>query len=138
MLNEDAATAKNLALASIIIQVILIVVAYSSELISTRNSLGYIIFLSAISLVGVIVLLLSYYLVYKRLKLERVRGAATPSLVIGIILLLSGPLVAELMYMGLIFAGIEFAPGILLIITYTKIRDSLEKTVRQSALAPGI
>ncbi len=61
-----------------------------------------------IFLIGLLWILLDYFLVYKNLAEEKVEEAETPSLVLGILQLLFG----------------GFITGILLIIAYVKIRDS--------------
>lgn len=73
---------------------------------------GFAAIMSIILLIGILWILLDYFLIYKRLATERVKEAETPAIVLGII--------------QLIFAGL--IPGILLIIAYVKIRDSLERS----------
>ena len=60
---------------------------------------------------GVVFLILTYFLVYKPLKHEQVERALTPALVLGII--------------ALVFGGVIV--GILLIIAYVKARDAHTK-----------
>ncbi len=62
-------------------------------------------------IVGVVFLLLTYFLVYKRLKDEQVQRALTPALVLGII---------TLVLVGVI-------SGILLIVAYVKAKDAHTK-----------
>ncbi len=62
-------------------------------------------------IVGVVFLLLTYFLVYKRLKDEQVESALTPALVLGII--------------ALVLVGV--ISGILLIVAYVKAKDAHTK-----------
>ncbi len=62
-------------------------------------------------IVGVLFLLLTYFLVYKRLKDEQVQRALTPALVLGII--------------ALVLVGV--ISGILLIVAYMKAKDAHTK-----------
>lgn len=137
-MDSDASSAKTLALVEIILQLVFFtigavaivgnaaylspgnVVTGSGGLVTTTivKSSAPIIILVVFSislLSGLLRILLDYFLVYKKLALEKFRESETPSLILGII--------------QLIFEGI--VPGILLIIAYVKIRDSLENTVRQ-------
>ena len=66
---------------------------------------------SGFFLIGLVWILLDYFLVYKRLESGNVREAETPALVLGILHLLFGGIIS----------------GILLIIAYTKIGDSLRR-----------
>jgi membrane-bound ClpP family serine protease len=65
--------------------------------------------LSVFLLVGFLWLILDYFLLYKPLTEKRVSDVETPCLVLGIIQIILGGII----------------PGILLIIAYTKIKDSL-------------
>ena len=135
MLDSDASTAKTLALVAIILQAVFFVIGIF-EIIglatlltittvpptSTTLPLGAfgiiaIIFAAALA-IGILWIALDYFLIYKKLKEERVREAETPSLVLGIIQLIFGGLI----------------PGILLIVAYVKIRDSLH---RGNGINPG-
>ena len=86
----------------------------SGTTISTVPFLGFGLFFllfSGFFLIGLVWILLDYFLVYKRLESGNVREAETPALVLGILQLLFGGII----------------PGILLIIAYTKIGDSLRR-----------
>jgi high-affinity nickel permease len=134
MLDNDASTAKTLTLVAIILQAVFFVIGIFEVIgvaafltVATTTSVGNVtalrstpigvlglislIFAAALA-VGVLWILLDYLLVYKKLSKERVREAETPSLILGII--------------QLIFGG--FIPGILLIIAYVKIKDSLQRS----------
>ena len=86
----------------------------SGTTISTVPFLGFGLFFllfSGFFLIGLVWILLDYFLVYKRLESGNVREAETPALVLGILQLLFGGIIS----------------GILLIIAYTKIGDSLRR-----------
>ncbi|MCL6002522.1 MAG: hypothetical protein M1556_02615 [Candidatus Thermoplasmatota archaeon] len=136
MLDSDASTAKTLALVAIILQAVFLFIAVIVVLFAAIASLSSVVttylsngtvqtthvrtvtpFLTVLALVIVIIvilaigllwILLDYFLIYKKLKTERVKEAETPAIVLGIIQLIFGGLI----------------PGILLIIAYVKIRDS--------------
>ncbi len=131
MLDSDASTAKTLALVAIILQAVFFLIGIVSVvallgLLATSTAIGPggtmvgtpglgigiagVIFGVAF-LFGLLWILLDYFLVYKKLAEERVQEAETPSIVLGII--------------QLIFGGI--ITGILLIVAYVKIRDSLTR-----------
>ena len=128
MLDSDASTAKTLVLVAIIFQAIFFAIGISEIIAlaafftvttvpatSSTLSLGAfgiitVVFSAALA-IGILWIVLDYFLIYKRLKEERVREAETPALVLGIIQLIFGGLI----------------PGILLIIAYVKIRDSLHR-----------
>ena len=137
MLDSDASTAKTLTIVAIILQLVFFaigavaivgvaayfsvgrVVTSSGGVVTTTtvNSLAPLIILAVFSiffLIGLLWILLDYFLVYKNLALEKVKESEVPSLILGII--------------QLILAGV--IPGILLIIAYVKIRDSLENSAR--------
>ncbi|MFG1445978.1 MAG: hypothetical protein AAE975_02245 [Thermoplasmatales archaeon] len=137
MLDSDASTAKTLTLVAIILQLVFFaigavaivgvaayfsvgrVVTSSGGVVTTTtvNSSAPLIILAVFSiffLIGLLWILLDYFLVYKNLALEKVKESEVPSLILGII--------------QLILAGV--IPGILLIIAYVKIRDSLENIAR--------
>lgn len=61
-------------------------------------------------LIGLLWIILDYFLIYRRLAMEKVKEAETPSIVLGIIQLIFGGLI----------------PGILLIVAWVKIKDSLK------------
>ena len=135
MLDSDASTAKTLALVAIIFQVVFFVIGIFEVialvlLFSFRPSVttstgttitSHVVPLSGLAiisivfsfalLIGILWIFLDYFLIYKKLKEERVREAETPSLVLGIIQLIFGGLI----------------PGILLIVAYVKIRDSVHR-----------
>jgi len=140
MLDSDARTAKTLTLVALLLQTVffvigilvvtaLIAISLSSFVqttgpggqtttLSTAPS-GFFAFfgivLGFIFLIGFLWILLDYFLIYRRLAKGDVKGAETPSLVLGII--------------QLIFGGV--ITGILLIIAYVKINDSLERNHQQ-------
>lgn len=138
MLDSDASTAKTLTLVAIVLQLVSFVlvvlaavffaVVFSIGRITTTygnvtkvvSSTPYfpIAFFSAILavffLIGLFWILLDYFLIYNKLAKEQVKEAETPSLVLGVV--------------QLIFGGV--ITGILLIVAYVKIRDSLEKSAR--------
>ena len=135
MLDSDASTAKTLTLVAIIFQVVFFVIGIFEVialvlLFSFRPSVttstgttitSHVVPLSGLAiisivfsfalLIGILWIFLDYFLIYKKLKEERVREAETPSLVLGIIQLIFGGLI----------------PGILLIVAYVKIRDSVHR-----------
>ena len=135
MLDSDASTAKTLALVAIILQVVFFVIGIFEvialiALLSFRPSVtastgatvtgqvapigGIVIIYLVLSfalLIGIVWIALDYFLIYKRLREEKVREAKTPTLVLGIIQLIFGGLI----------------PGILLIVAYVKIKDSLNR-----------
>ena len=100
MLDNDANTAKSLALATVILEtvffaigVIVLVLAVVRVAVTGADlatmgiiTLVFMIFLA----VGIVWLLLDFYLVYRPLAQEHVAGAETPSLVLGIIRLIIG------------------------------------------------
>ena len=129
MLDSDASTAKTLALVAIILQAVFFVIGIFEVIaliaflvvvptVTPTNAIpsldvsGIIaIVFSAALAIGILWTALDYFLVYKRLKEEKVREAKTPTLVLGIIQLILGGLI----------------PGILLIVAYVKIKDSLNR-----------
>ena len=129
MLDSDASTAKTLALVAIILQAVFFVIGIFEVIaliaflvvvptVTPTNAIpsldvsGIIaIVFSAVLAIGILWIALDYFLVYKRLKEEKVREAKTPTLVLGIIQLILGGLI----------------PGILLIVAYVKIKDSLNR-----------
>ena len=135
MLDSDSSTAKTLTLVAIILQVVFFVIGIFEVialvlLFSFRPSVttstgttitSHVVPLSGLAiisivfsfalLIGILWIFLDYFLIYRKLKEERVREAETPSLVLGIIQLIFGGLI----------------PGILLIVAYVKIRDSVHR-----------
>lgn len=132
MLDSDASTAKTLTLVAIILQAVLFVAglfiiiglfafAATSTTIGPGGTTTTMAPLAGIGLlgaifaivlaIGIIWILLEYFLIYKKLAEEKVAEAETPAIVLGII--------------TLIFGGI--LTGILLIIAYVKIRDSIAR-----------
>lgn len=126
MLNDCARTAEKLSLAAIILQALVIAIGYITVIVGSNNTIGSLLFISIIALIGVFMIFLTYYYIYRRLRLENVRKAGTPSLVLGIILLTSSLILEP--YLGIILTILELAAGILLILGYIRIRDSLEQT----------
>ena len=144
MLDSDASTAKTLTLVAIVLQLIFFAIGVvaifglltflSIAHVTTTTSNGtYIsyptsplfglgiaaVVFSIFFLIGLVWILLDYFLVYKKLVSEKIREAEMPSLVLGIV--------------QLIFGGV--ISGILLIIAYVKIRDSLERSGKESQQA---
>jgi hypothetical protein len=132
MLDSDASTAKTLTLVAIILQLVFFVIGIveviglafllavkntvitsNGSVITTSVPMGAFTIISLIFsvalLFGLLWILLDYFLIYRKLQTERVREAETPSIILGIIQLIFGGLI----------------PGILLIVAYVKIRDSL-------------
>ena len=141
MLDSDAQSAKTLTLVALLLQAVFFAIgiltvlgfaffAATSPGVTTTGPGGqtttlttapsgflalFGIVFGGIFLVGLIWILLDYFLIYKRLSEGNVRGAETPSLVLGII--------------QLIFGGV--ITGILLIIAYVKIGDSIRRNQQQ-------
>ncbi len=130
MLDPDADSARVLALAAIVVQAVISAVmvfasAYIGLLFAGQpvNPGGPAVpspwFMPALFvapfiilvLIGFVWIILDYYMVYKRLSEGLVADAETPSLVLGILQLVFGLVI----------------PGILLIIAYIKIRDSMTR-----------
>ncbi|MDA8054894.1 MAG: hypothetical protein M0Z77_04495 [Thermoplasmatales archaeon] len=127
MLDGDASTAKTLTLVAMVFQAIFFVIgifeviaviavfSLTARIVATPGYNGPLVIISLVFsvalLMGILWIALDYFLVYKRLATEMVQEAKTPSIVLGIIQLIFGGLV----------------PGILLIIAYVKIRDSLSR-----------
>lgn len=128
MLDPDANTAKTLTLVTIILQALFFVfglialvgllaffaasssaVPGSATTTVSFTGLGLITAVFSIGFaIGIVWLLLEYFLIYKKLAEEKVAEAETPAIVLGIITLLFGGVIT----------------GILLIVAYVKIRDS--------------
>lgn len=137
MLDSDAQSAKTLTLVALLLQAVFFAIgifaifslAFFAAITTTNtigpgggtgtvttvpsaNALGIVgVIFGGIFLIGLLWILLDYFLVYRRLSDGNVRGAETPSLVLGIIQLLFGGIIT----------------GILLIIAYLKIGDSLRR-----------
>lgn len=94
-MDSDLETAKTLALVAIIL-----------DLLGLLFSLLFI----PLSIIPFIFIFLNYFLIYKPLNEGRGRKAETPALVLGILQIIP-------------FGGV--IPGILLLISWVKIRDSL-------------
>ena len=134
MLDSDASTAKTLVLVAIILQAVFFVIGIleviglvalltgttvpSTNTTPSLGAFGIIAIVFSIALaIGILWIALDYFLIYKRLKEEKVREAETPAIVLGIIQLIFGGLI----------------PGILLIVAYVKIKDSLSRAVAPRA-----
>ena len=141
MLDSDAQSAKTLTLVALLLQAVFFAIGILAVFgfaffaattttttigpgggtgtvttVPSANALGLVgIIFGGIFLIGLLWILLDYFLVYKRLSDGNVRGAETPSLVLGIIQLLFGGIIT----------------GILLIIAYVKIGDSLRRNQQQ-------
>lgn len=135
MLDNDASTAKTLTLVAIILQVVFFVIgilaigafaALMTTGVTTSTPTGTTVYTSGVGigmfglvfgvifLIGLLWILLDYFLIYKKLAEERVEDAETPALVLGIIQLLFGGVIT----------------GILLIVAYVKIKDSTRNRSR--------
>ncbi len=133
MLDSDANTAKTLTLVAIILQVVFFVIGILAigafaALMTTgvTTTTGTTVYTSGVGigifglvfgvifLIGLLWILLDYFLVYKKLAEERVEDAETPALILGIIQLLFGGVIT----------------GILLIVAYVKIKDSTRNRSR--------
>lgn len=133
-IDPDASTARTLTLVAIILQLVFFVigilvvvvffatVAFSSSVTTITTTFPELqlgpsfafgivgLVFSVIFLISVLWVALDYFLIYKNLRSpETVPNARTPALLLGIL--------------QLIFGG--FIPGILLIIAYVKIGDSM-------------
>ena len=142
MLDSDASTAKTLVLVAIILQAIgfavgiglitffFVAFPFSSTTttgpggttttvtpIPLGTAVGLGLVFGALFLIGLIWLLLDYFLIYRRLSEEKVEEAETPALVLEIIQLVMGGIIT----------------GILIIIAYVKIRDSESRRRMQPA-----
>jgi hypothetical protein len=140
MLDSDASTAKTLTLVAIILQAVFFVIGIFETLalallfmsapspstinttvtssIAVPNVIAVI--LSVALAIGILWILLDYFLIYKRLKEERVKEAETPAIVLGVIQLIFGGLI----------------PGILLIVAWIKIKDSVNRQGRTLSTTP--
>ncbi len=136
MIDPDAQTARTLTLVAIIIQLIFFVLVgiflFLIDMVLTSsfftvpvngtpagfNPAGiYIVVIGIISLIGLFWILLDYFLIYKPLGEGNVRSTESPAIILGILQLLIG----------------GFIPGILIIIAWIKIRDSLRNKTITSA-----
>ena len=130
MLDPDADSAKGLMIAAIIVQVLFVVIwlfvlliflfVFSITSVTTMPTpssppsvvfpfFGVSVMFTAFFAVGVLWITLDYFLIYKRISEGKVAQAETPALLLGIMQIIAGGVV----------------PGILVIIAYIKIRDSL-------------
>ena len=135
MLDSDANTAKTLTLVAIILQVVFFVIgifavavlAFVASGVTTTTSPGgtvtttgpvgpgiFSVVFGTVFLIGLLWILLDYFLIYKKLAEDKVEEAETPALVLGII--------------QLIFGGV--ITGILVIVAYVKIKDSVRNRAR--------
>jgi hypothetical protein len=142
MLDSDASTAKTLTLVAIILQTIFFAIGAFATLIlslffAASRTITYngtvtrtVVSTGGVTIVGLIFsiffviaivwILLDYFLIYKKLADGKVQEAETPSLVLGLIQLILGGVIT----------------GILLILAYVKIRDSLQKNPPQTINMP--
>lgn len=128
MLDSDAESAKTLVLVAIILQLVFFIIGISflsfvfyliiGAPVPGSGPVGFnignlfaIIFVT-FAFIGLVWLVLDYVLIYSPLRRERVSAAETPALILGIL---------QLIFSG--FTGI--ISGILVIIAWMKIRDSL-------------
>ncbi len=130
MLDSDASSAKTLTLVAIILQSLFFIlglfgiIAFIAVILGTTAGAGgatasfptvglgvFGTIFAVVFAIGFIWILLEYFLVYKKLSEERVTEAETPAIVLGVITLLFGGIIT----------------GILLIIAYVKIRDSIAR-----------
>ncbi len=136
-LYSDASTAKTLTLVAMIFQIIFFVIevfeviaivallTFSTSVTTSTGAtvkrqlvpfggLAIVSFVFSFALlIGIIWIVLNYILIYNKLATERVQEAEIPALVLRIIQLIFGSVIS----------------GILLIIAYVKIRDSLNRKV---------
>lgn len=117
MLDGKGSTAKTLTLVAIVLQAVFFVIGIFEVIaviaLVPLGGVGFITLFFAFGfLVGILWILLDYFLIYKKVKEEKVREAETPALVLGIL--------------QLIFGG--FIPGILLIVAYVELKDSKVST----------
>ena len=128
MLDSDASSAKTLTLVAIKLQSLFfilglsLIITFLAVILGTAPGAGGAtasfpvmglfgtVFAFGFA-IGFIWILLEYFLVYKKLSEERVTEAETPALVLGVITLLFGGIIT----------------GILMIIAYVKIRDSIAR-----------
>ncbi|MCL4333903.1 MAG: hypothetical protein M1290_06780 [Candidatus Thermoplasmatota archaeon] len=141
MPDNDASTAKTLTLVAIILQAVFFVIGIFEILaflplfmnqpinLSTVNPGGpeYVALPNVIAVIfsvalaiGILWLALDYFLIYKKIKEERIKEAETPALILGIIQLIFGGLI----------------PGILLIVAWIKIKDSVNRQGSTSSGTP--
>ncbi len=139
MLDPDAQSAKTLTLVAVILQVVFLLIAivvvlfagiagnntvvttyfsngtaHKTQTVTVTSSapiFGLTIVVILILVIGLMWVLLDYFLVYRELAHETVDKASTPAIVLGILQLIFGGLI----------------PGILLIVAYVKIRDSVNR-----------
>lgn len=129
MLDPDADSAKGFMIAAMIIQVIFVVIwlfglmfflffvtaipVTPTPAITTPTAtfplFGFTLMFTSFLVVGILWIILDFFLVFQRLDEGRVAEAETPALVLGILQIVAGGVV----------------PGILVIIAFIKIRDSL-------------
>lgn len=133
MLDSDAESARTLVLVAIILQVVfvligVITIAFVITLVSRLGPItptpgvspGFnpanviALVFGILFLVGIIWILLDYFLVYKPLGEERVGDTESASLVLSILQILFGGVI----------------PGILMLIAYVKIKDSVRRRER--------
>ncbi|MBX8634396.1 MAG: hypothetical protein M1422_02945 [Candidatus Thermoplasmatota archaeon] len=145
-LDNDANTAKTLTLIAIMLQVVFLVLVIfaiaafvpltpsgTTTTISNGTTVTTVTisppifdagivgsFFGVIFLIGLLWILLDYFLIYKKLAEEKVGDAETPALVLGIIQLLFGGIIT----------------GILLIVAYVKIKDSMRNRGNVAVAAP--
>ncbi len=148
MLDPYTESAKTLTLVAIIIQAVFLIigvliimffgiaeVATSSSTVTAYYSngtvhkavvvssppamygpLSILILITVVIALGLLWILLDYFLVYRKISLEKIEEASTSSIVLGIIQLIFGGLI----------------PGILLILAYIKIRNSIDRKIYMS------
>ena len=120
-IDPDASTARTLTLVAIILQALFFVIGLFASFFfmalpfmgATPFMMGFFPFMFGIGfLISILWIALDYFLIYRNLLSPNdIPNARTPALILGIIQLL--------------FAG--FIPGILLIIAYVKIGDSMRR-----------
>ena len=136
VLDSDANTAKTLTLVSIILQVVFFMIGVfavaalavittgvttttsTGGTVTTTGPVGQGIFgvvFGSVFIIGLLWILLDYFLIYKKLAEDKVEESETPALVLGIIQLIFGGVITD----------------ILLIVARVKIKDS----VRNRALS---
>jgi len=145
VLDQDASSAKTLTFVAVILQIVFLVLGILAILVFIATSASFtsvsigpngtvnstsrviqtsfpfltILILVPITIFGLLWVFLDYFLIYRKLSSEKVAEASTPALILGILQLIFGGLI----------------PGILLIVAYVKIRDSINRSINQQPSA---
>jgi hypothetical protein len=145
VLDQDASSAKTLTFVAVILQIVFLALGIFVVLVFTATSASFnpvsigpnktvnstsrmiqtsfpfltILILVPITIFSLLWVFLDYFLIYRKLSSKKVAEASTPALVPGILQLIFGGLI----------------PGILLIVAYVKIRDSINRAINQQPSA---